>query len=84
MSRTSTLIVLGVLIALAPFSGIPVNLRALLEVIFGMFVLGIGFSLRAHEARRMHGAKSAPVAAAAELPVEPQPIAEPPHGVSPI
>lgn len=49
MSRASTLIVLGVLIVLVPFSGLPVALRSLLAVVFGACVLGIGFALRSRE-----------------------------------
>lgn len=52
MSRTSALILLGVLIILAPFSGLPIALRTLLMVIFGTIVLGIGLLLRAHEVKR--------------------------------
>ncbi len=52
MSRTGVLILLGVLVILAPFSGLPIALRNLLAVIFGACVLGIGISLRTREARR--------------------------------
>ena len=48
MSRASFLILLGVLVILAPFSGLPVALRSLLAIIFGACVLGIGLSMRAH------------------------------------
>lgn len=51
MSRSSTLILLGILVILAPFSGLPIAMRSLLAVIFGACVLGIGLSLRAREAR---------------------------------
>lgn len=51
MSRASTLILLGVLVILAPFSGFPVAIRSLFAVIFGACVLGIGLSMRAREAR---------------------------------
>ncbi len=50
MSRTSTLILLGVLILLVPFSGLPISFRSLLTLVFGAVVLGIGLSLRAREA----------------------------------
>jgi hypothetical protein len=46
MSRPSTLILLGILIILAPFSGLPINIRTLLLVVFGAYTLGIGLSLR--------------------------------------
>lgn len=52
MSRASTLILLGVLVILAPFSGFPIAIRNLFAVIFGASVLGIGLTLRAREARR--------------------------------
>ncbi|MCX6787166.1 MAG: hypothetical protein NTY93_01415 [Candidatus Kaiserbacteria bacterium] len=48
MSRASFLILLGVLVILAPFSGLPMAFRSLLAVIFGSCVLGIGLSMRAH------------------------------------
>jgi hypothetical protein len=51
MSRSSTLILLGVLVILVPFSGLPTALRSLLAAILGACVLGIGLSIRAREAR---------------------------------
>ncbi|MGD0328592.1 MAG: hypothetical protein ABSB00_02695 [Minisyncoccia bacterium] len=48
MSRASSLILLGILVILAPFSGLPIALRSLLAVIFGACVLGLGLSMRAH------------------------------------
>lgn len=50
MSRTGALILLGLLIILTPFSGIPVGVRAALSIIFGVSVLLIGLSLRVREA----------------------------------
>ena len=50
MSRTSALILLGVLILLVPFSGLPISFRSLLTLVFGACVLGIGLSLRARDA----------------------------------
>lgn len=51
MSRASTLILLGILTILTPFSGLPMAFRSLLAVIFGATVLGIGLSERAKEVR---------------------------------
>jgi hypothetical protein len=51
MSRTGTLIVVGVLTIIAPYSGLPLMLRDLLVVVFGALVTGIALSLRAKEAR---------------------------------
>ena len=48
MSRSSSLILLGILTILTPFSGLPMTLRTLLAVIFGVCVLGIGLSMRAN------------------------------------
>ena len=52
MSRTGLLILLGILIMLVPFSGLPVALRTLLSIIFGACVLGIGITVRARQAER--------------------------------
>lgn len=49
MSRSSTLILLGVLVILAPFSGFPMSIRSLIAVICGACVLGIGLSMRVHK-----------------------------------
>ncbi|MEK7135650.1 MAG: hypothetical protein AAB831_00630 [Patescibacteria group bacterium] len=49
MSRSSILILLGILTILAPFSGLPMSIRSLLSVIFGACVLGIGISMRANK-----------------------------------
>jgi hypothetical protein len=46
MSRAITLILLGTLVVLTPFSGLPITVRSLLAVIFGACVLGIGLSMR--------------------------------------
>lgn len=46
MSRNSIIILLGILIILAPFSGLPAAVRTLLEVVLGACVAGIGLSLR--------------------------------------
>ena len=51
MSRTGILILLGVLIILVPFSGLPIALRSLLLVACGISVLAIGLSLRVREAQ---------------------------------
>ena len=60
MSRTGILILLGVLIILVPFSGLPVALRSLLLVACGIFVLAIGLSLRASEAQDDVAPKASP------------------------
>jgi uncharacterized membrane protein YwaF len=52
MSRTGILIVLGILVMLTPFSGLPIAIRSALLVAFGIAVLGIGLSLRSREIER--------------------------------
>ena len=49
MSRAGTLILLGVLVMITPFSGFPMSLRALLSFVFGLGVLIIGLRMRAHK-----------------------------------
>ncbi len=82
MSRASTLILLGALTIITPFSGLPVAIRSLLAVIFGASVLGIGFALRARDVQMK---KASPVA---EIPAAPESVADiahqDPQGVSPI
>ena len=46
MSRSGMLILLGILTILAPYSGLPINVRSLCAVIFGACVLGIGLGMR--------------------------------------
>ncbi|MCX6787555.1 MAG: hypothetical protein NT108_00095 [Candidatus Kaiserbacteria bacterium] len=73
MSRASTLILLGILAILVPFSGLPISIRSLLAVMFGACVSGIGLSLRAREARTASAEQTSSVS---------EPV--PPQGVSPI
>ena len=49
MSRSSTLILLGLLIVVTPFSGLPISLRTFLIVVMGAFVVAIAFLLRTRE-----------------------------------
>lgn len=81
MSRTGTLILLGILIILAPFSGLPMAMRSLLAVVFGACVTAVGIAMRAHETSAQQSAE----------PVQPSTSTEPaaseltpPSGVSPI
>lgn len=73
MSRTGTLILLGVLTMLTPFSGLPTALRSALTLAFGVCVLGIGLAMRSHEAERSALSRD-----------ETTPPPAPPSGVSPI
>jgi hypothetical protein len=76
MSRTSILILLGILVIITPFSGLPIFLRSSLAVIFGACVLGIGIRDRSREARAARGAQPS-----VESPIEPP---QPPSDISPI
>ncbi|MBI3572106.1 hypothetical protein HY091_01055 [Candidatus Kaiserbacteria bacterium] len=51
MSRSSSLIVLGVLTMLTPFSGLPSAFRTFLTLLVGAIALGIGVAERAERAR---------------------------------
>ena len=65
MSRSSALIILGILTVLAPYSGLPVAMRAMIVLVLGAAVLAIGVTMRAEAARlqrRAHEATQIPVA----------------------
>ena len=47
MSRESMLILLGILVVLSPFLGLPLSMLAWLLPFLGLVILGIGISLRA-------------------------------------
>ncbi len=81
MSRTSTLILLGVLTILTPFSGLPIAFRNLLAVIFGACVAAIGLTLRAREARHTMDSVSGEARSMQQSTETPPP---PPSSVSPI
>ncbi len=53
MSKESTLILLGILLIVTPFAGLPEFLRTTLLVVLGLAVVLIGISLKA----RMRGVK---------------------------
>ena len=75
MSRNSTLILLGILVVLTPFSGLPIAFRTLLTVIFGACVAGIGFSLRTHEVQNAAATQITPLVEPETVePVAPQTI----------
>ena len=51
MSRTSAIIVLGILGMLTPFSGLPSSFRSLLTIAVGLATFMVGVSLRKRETR---------------------------------
>ncbi len=61
MSRTSTLIALGVLTILTPFSGLPSGYRTLLIVFFGTCVCGVGLLIRSRETRALREENTSPL-----------------------
>jgi hypothetical protein len=81
MSRNSTLILLGILVILTPFSGFPVSFRTFLAVILGACVSGIGLALRVQSARVSRSSVETPPPTASTSPSEPP---QGPQGVSPI
>ncbi|MHB8710660.1 MAG: hypothetical protein ACYC6X_03905 [Minisyncoccota bacterium] len=91
MSRTSTLILIGILVILVPFSAFPISFRTFLAVILGACVSGIGLATRAQEIREMRSRTrtetSSPTASAmasesVKLPSESHP--QEPPSISPI
>lgn len=84
MSRASVLILLGVLVILAPFSGFPIALRSLFALVLGACVIGIGLMLRTQDAHpaQPHEDIPAPPPVSAPEPVPDEPIQ--PTNVSPI
>ena len=46
MSRPSILMILGILVMITPFSGLPVSIRTLLFVLLGGAIFGLALSLR--------------------------------------
>lgn len=76
MTRESILIVLGILVALSPWSGLPFNWLMYALIVVGLAVAAIGWTLR----ERRIAQSAAPVTAVPELPVEiekPEPVQEP-------
>ncbi len=59
MSRASVLMLLGVLIVLTPFSGLPIAFRTFLSVIFGGIVFAFGLSARVQVTRAPEQAPTA-------------------------
>lgn len=69
MSRNNIFILLGTLIVLVPFIGLPISAWRILEVVFGACVFGLGLSLRAREARHARqGAAPMQVAPGSDQP----------------
>lgn len=51
MSRSSVLILLGILVMLVPFSGLPSSFRTFLALALGAGILAIGLSMRMERVR---------------------------------
>ncbi len=79
MSKTSTLILLGVLTILAPFSGLPIKLWTFMVVVLGACVAIVGLMLRAHETHRARESRPLVTPVVDESPLE-----TPPTTISPI
>ncbi|HYF28811.1 MAG TPA: hypothetical protein VEA36_00395 [Candidatus Paceibacterota bacterium] len=52
MSRESLLMVLGILIVVSPFTGLPLSLLTWFYVAAGLLIAAIGFTLRLRRRRR--------------------------------
>lgn len=52
MSRESILIVVGVLLMVSPFIGLPLSILMWFYLAFGLLIAGIGASLRLRKKRR--------------------------------
>lgn len=52
MSRESILIVVGVLLMVSPFIGLPLSILMWFYLAFGLLIVGIGASLRLRKKRR--------------------------------
>lgn len=91
MSRSSILILFGVLVIVAPFSGLPSSFRAFLLVVFGAAIVIVGLMERLEHVRFARTKTTTPVSEdvleetpVTVEPVSETPVTEPPHGVSPI
>lgn len=56
MSRSLMLIVLGALIAVSPFSGLPMRILAFILPVLGLIAVAIGVSYRRRPAAPLHEA----------------------------
>ena len=65
---------LGVLVVLAPVSGLPLSLRAVIEFALGAAVFFVGFSLRLTSMRKRHSVADEPAAPLES--VAPEPVAQ--------
>jgi hypothetical protein len=70
MSRESTLILVGVLVALAPFSGLPHSWLAVILPFLGIVAGGIGYALRREHVNRARAEEEGAAAAVAALAAE--------------
>ena len=77
MTRSSALIILGLLTALTPFSGLPSLMRTWLAVFFGAIILAIGIVERMEKVAQLKAAQMAAEPAVVESDVAPAA-----HGVS--
>jgi hypothetical protein len=70
MSRAGILILLGILTILTPFSGLPIALRTVLSVIFGLCVFSIGLSLRLNGVRTTQSSVAVPMSEVTNVSLE--------------
>lgn len=73
MSREATLILVGVLVALSPFSGLPQGWLAVVLPFLGIVAGGIGYALRREQVLRARAEEEGAAAAVAALAAEAMP-----------
>jgi hypothetical protein len=82
MSRSSVLILAGLLLILVPFAGIPSTWIAFIVPVLGIVVCITGFSVRETQVQKAVNAEMRTETPKATEPKEPEPHIH--HGVSPI
>ncbi len=75
MSRSTALILLGVLVILTPLSGLPESWITTILVVFGVAIAGIGFAIRVEAVKRAQ--QAAPAALPSTLAFESESANEP-------
>jgi VIT1/CCC1 family predicted Fe2+/Mn2+ transporter len=65
MTRESVLVILGVLVALTPYAGLPLSILEIVLPVLGLLIVAIALTLRARNAHRQ--AEVVPVYEAPEV-----------------
>jgi|GEM_PF-1132896 len=85
MSRSSVIILFGVLTILTPFSGLPSSFRTFILVVFGAVLVVVGLMERLEQVRAAREKMSTVLeASSVHESTSKTSLTEAPHGVSPI